>query len=308
MKQIWFLLNIFTQRHCKFQTWLKARIFIIRKIIYLHIYFDFILQAHALSSPSLSCDNCFKKLMFLQSLLGKIFTKKEHKNSFNVRMHQYKVSLGKKEEKDSSIKMEPISQTKREVSKEEIPKTDPKVLLPIPVSRIENDQQICSNNYTCNCESCQSKFGGLPILLQGIERKTMEERLEAQPSTSSGTTADPVESKFPKKYLSCHYCNKTFHHKGDYNKHLRKHTKEKPFSCTVCHRKFSHTSNLQRHFRLHSGQKPFTCKNCSKSFSRKDKLDSHKKSRLCQKSSTQSSSSWKIGNENFVHTCLFIYL
>lgn len=202
-------------------------------------------------------------------------------------MHQNTVSPGQKEEKYPHIEMEPISQTKRELTREEISKNDATILVPSSsISPVGKDQVICTNDYNCTCESCQNKFGGLPILLQGIERKTMEERLGAQPSTSSGVPSESTDSKFPKKCLSCQYCSKSFHHKGDYNKHLRKHTKEKPFSCSVCDRKFSHTSNLQRHFRLHSGHKPFTCKNCSKSFSRKDKLDSHKKSRLCKKRST----------------------
>lgn len=199
-------------------------------------------------------------------------------------MHTHTVSPSKKEEKVASIEMEPILQKKKDVIKVETSKTDSNVLIPTPVTSVQEEiQYICTNDYSCSCESCQNKFGGLPLLLEGIERKTMEERLGAQPSTSTGACSDSVETKLTRKSLSCQYCNKTFHHKGDYNKHLRKHTKEKPFSCSVCDRKFSHTSNLQRHLRLHSGQKPFSCKNCLKSFSRKDKLASHRKSRLCQK-------------------------
>lgn len=176
--------------------------------------------------------------------------------------------------------VEPILQPEKMEIKE-APSTSGFQIEPSPVV-YEVDQVICTKDYTCTCENCQNEFGALPILLQGIERKTLEESLQAQPSTS-GISAEKVYNKVPKKYLSCQYCSKTFHHKGDFNKHLRKHTKEKPFNCSVCGRKFSHTSNLQRHLRLHSGQKPFSCKTCLKSFSRKDKLESHMKSRLCQK-------------------------
>ncbi|KAG5872541.1 hypothetical protein JTB14_038174 [Gonioctena quinquepunctata] len=131
----------------------------------------------------------------------------------------------------------------------------------------------CINDYNCQCESCKNKYGSLPLLLQGIEHKSSSQKTEPQPSTSS--------QNVPKKVFTCEYCKKTFTHKGDFNKHLRKHTREKPYSCPTCQRKFAHTSNLQRHQRLHTGDKPFVCSNCNRTFSRKDKLDCHRRSRTC---------------------------
>lgn len=195
-------------------------------------------------------------------------------------MQQYTISPAEQKKEDSSVEMEPVLQTTTQYTTGETPRTD--LVIETPDNK---NSEICTKNYTCTCQNCQNEFGALPILLEGIERKSMEERLEPQPSTSSGTTSEPVQTKVYRKFLLCQYCNKSFHHKGDYNKHLRKHTKEKPFKCSVCDRKFSHTSNLQRHLRLHSGQRPFSCKNCLKNFSRKDKLDSHQRSALCQKRS-----------------------
>lgn len=205
--------------------------------------------------------------------------RRRNKHHINDSMHSYSVSTNKKEEKDCGHEMDPNLQPKEEIETDETPsKTD----LPFVM---KSDTQHCSNDYTCTCVKCQNEFGALPILLKGIEIKCREQNIETQPSTSSGITVETSETKVLKKHLTCQYCKKSFHHRGDYNKHLRKHTKEKPFSCSICDKKFSHTSNLQRHVRLHSGQKPFSCKNCLKNFSRKDKLESHKKSRLCQKRS-----------------------
>lgn len=147
---------------------------------------------------------------------------------------------------------------------------------------------VCTNDYNCMCEMCQSKYGSLPLLLQGIEQKSFTEKDNVQPQASTSSAQVPISLSTQKKSLICQYCNKHFNHRGDFNKHLRKHTKEQPFSCSVCDRKFAHTSNLQRHLRLHSGQKPYNCQNCYKSFSRKDKLESHKRSKLCQASATES--------------------
>lgn len=190
------------------------------------------------------------------------------------------VPTNEKEKKDFPSEMESISQSKEETAVHETTKTDSQSS-PNSASPVESNQP-CTNDYTCTCARCQNEFGALHILIKGIEVKAREQSFEPQPSTSSGIQCTS-ETKLTKKHLTCQYCTKKFHHKGDYNKHLRKHTKEKPFTCSVCDRKFSHTSNLQRHLRLHSGQKPFSCNNCLKSFSRKDKLESHQKSKLCQK-------------------------
>lgn len=215
--------------------------------------------------------------------MGKALKQNRYSNYFNDIMHQSTICL-------AETKEENITQKEETIAEEELPKTELETTLPSPVAPTEREQMVCTNDYTCTCEKCQNEFGGLPILLQGIEIiKSKEQRLDTQPTTSSGVDSNLLESSLPKKCLSCPYCYKTFHHKGDYNKHLRKHTKEKPFTCTVCDKKFSHTSNLQRHVRLHSGQKPYTCKICQKSFSRKDKLNSHKNSRLCQKRANNSS-------------------
>ncbi|XP_072384924.1 uncharacterized protein [Diabrotica undecimpunctata] len=144
------------------------------------------------------------------------------------------------------------------------------------------DIEPCTDDYNCKCDSCQNKYGSLPILLQGIEQKSFGEKSEPEPSTSS-------HSHTPRRILTCEYCKKTFTHKGDFKKHLRKHTKEKPFPCRYCNKCFGNTSNLLRHQKLHTGEKPFACEHCDKKFSRKDKLDCHRRSRTCQEASTSRS-------------------
>lgn len=152
----------------------------------------------------------------------------------------------------------------------------------IPQPAPMEPQEPCTDDYNCKCDSCQNKYGSLPILLQGIEQKSFGQISEPEASTSG-------QSHSPKRILTCEYCKKPFTHKGDFKKHLRKHTKEKPFSCKFCSKSFGNTSNLLRHQKLHTGEKPFACENCHKKFSRKDKLDCHSRSRTCQDASTSSS-------------------
>lgn len=207
-----------------------------------------------LREPTFACAPCFRKLYMFKLCIRSVLISRK----LNGKMHSGLPSSSK--DKDSADDQPEEGEAK----------------------------ETCLSDYTCQCRSCQSKYGSLPLLLQVIEQKSREEKTEQeqgpseepQPSTSSSQESDLR----PKKVLVCQFCNKNFTHRGDYNKHLRKHTKEQPFECPVCKRKFAHTSNLQRHYRLHSGHRPFVCKSCDKTFSRKDKLECHKKSKFCKKS------------------------
>ncbi|KAJ8977285.1 hypothetical protein NQ317_015570 [Molorchus minor] len=210
-----------------------------------------------LREPTDVCLECFDKLNIL-----KIYFYKALIRNLNGKMRSERQPLSTENDEE-----------KTEEEKKEQEEQNPKV---------EH-----AHDYTCLCEACQSKYGSLPLLLQVIEQKSQMEKTESspqfepQPSTSS---SQEPQFKTSKKVLVCQYCKKNFTHRGDYNKHLRKHTKEQPFTCQICKRKFAHTSNLQRHYRLHSGQRPFVCANCDKKFSRKDKLESHMRSKFCKKS------------------------
>ena len=140
-----------------------------------------------------------------------------------------------------------------------------------------------TDKYNCKCVNCQKKFGSLPLLVEVIEQN--EDKTERNVNEPVPSTSREMSPKSSRKLMKCTHCDKMFTHKGDYNKHLRKHTGEQPFTCSICDRKFAHTSNLARHMRLHSGDRPFTCETCQKNFSRKDKLEQHRKSKSCKKTS-----------------------
>ncbi|XP_076258224.1 uncharacterized protein LOC143195164 [Rhynchophorus ferrugineus] len=120
----------------------------------------------------------------------------------------------------------------------------------------------------------------LPTMLKDLENQNLS--LD-QPSTSTGFSGhSQSDDKLPRRTMTCVHCGKKFTHKGDFNKHLRKHTKEKPYKCSFCQKPFSHTSNLHRHERIHSGDRPYKCEFCDKCFNRTDKLESHKNSKFCK--------------------------
>ena len=77
------------------------------------------------------------------------------------------------------------------------------------------------------------------------------------------------------KPYECEVCEKRFSESGNLTKHMRTHTKEKPYECEVCEKCFSQSGNLKKHMRIHTNEKPYECDVCEMKFRRSDTLKVH---------------------------------
>uniref|UniRef100_A0A1B6D4M7 C2H2-type domain-containing protein n=1 Tax=Clastoptera arizonana TaxID=38151 RepID=A0A1B6D4M7_9HEMI len=82
------------------------------------------------------------------------------------------------------------------------------------------------------------------------------------------------------KWHQCVHCSKEFKKPSDLVRHVRIHTREKPFKCKYCFRAFAVRSTLVTHIRTHTGAKNYTCKICNKVFATSSSVKVHTLSHL----------------------------
>ncbi|XP_057697846.1 zinc finger protein 32-like isoform X1 [Corythoichthys intestinalis] len=101
------------------------------------------------------------------------------------------------------------------------------------------------------------------------------------PTSSKSDLTKPANNE----RSTCHECGKKFDQRGALTRHLRTHSREKPFSCAICTRGFSLKANMKRHMTTHSqaGGVQFGCSQCGKTFNLKGNLLAHIKTHTGEK-------------------------
>ena len=89
--------------------------------------------------------------------------------------------------------------------------------------------------------------------------------------------AAKISSKKSTHTYKCQICEKTFNHKGTFDRHVKTvHLEEKNYKCEECHKQFSSNWLLKRHNNdVHKRLKKFGCPECPENYAQVDNLERH---------------------------------
>lgn len=87
-----------------------------------------------------------------------------------------------------------------------------------------------------------------------------------------------VHSRY--KPYKCDVCAKCFSSDETLKQHMRTHSGEKPYQCHICGKSFAVSTSLKIHIRTHTGEKPLECKICGKRFNESSNLSKHVKTHV----------------------------
>ncbi|KAK4875525.1 hypothetical protein RN001_011947 [Aquatica leii] len=79
------------------------------------------------------------------------------------------------------------------------------------------------------------------------------------------------------QWYICSFCSKEFKKPSDLIRHIRVHTREKPFKCKHCDQAFSLKSTLSHHLNTHMAKRQYQCIVCLKMFTSIRALNAHRR-------------------------------
>ncbi|XP_021330473.2 uncharacterized protein isoform X1 [Danio rerio] len=107
------------------------------------------------------------------------------------------------------------------------------------------------------------------------EEQNLHGTVHAHGHITTGVNFNHIKVEAQRLKYRCVFCDRPFRYISHLQRHMRKHSGEKPYICAVCGRRFAQKTYLTTHKRTHSGERPYACIDCGKTFSQKSSLNVH---------------------------------
>ncbi|XP_030374365.1 transcription factor Ouib-like [Scaptodrosophila lebanonensis] len=111
----------------------------------------------------------------------------------------------------------------------------------------------------------------------------------------------------PKVYI-CELCGLHVKAKVSFERHIRKHTGERPFPCELCTARFLSAAELRAHHLTHTGERPFPCRYCDRKYVsymgrlKHERIHTNERPFVCAECGKAFTNSYILKNHMLVHT------
>ncbi|KAJ0050971.1 hypothetical protein NL108_011344 [Boleophthalmus pectinirostris] len=141
----------------------------------------------------------------------------------------------------------------------------------------ETNEGVSQTQGQSNVEMQEEGASGSDYCPGSDEENDSEELSDGKKSKSKANNeTDKVPKPVPKRHRCPHCKDRWFRGPNKLARHMRVHTKEKPFKCPICDKAFSQSYHMKRHHRVQHSQGRYTCTVCGQNLSNWIEFKNHK--------------------------------